>query len=426
MNTNQAISNGCNQTPTTPNTLRIDRIGSNCSAKLRTNCKAIKSRISAFPSTAVNQIYALLIMAFFFASMALTSGQNAHAATQPADNSVKWHPGHYYSILDWGKNDPVYLAQVYREIQETSALRGIQIRYSWAELEQEWGVYDFSPIDQRLTELAALGKRLIILLDMKTYKISASPVPDYVKKERFEWGAFAFSQYNSNKPIGYSISLWNPHVHDRLAVLIGKLGERYNSHPYFEGIGLTETSMGNPINALSGIQADEYYNNLLSLNQHMRQHFPNTMTFQVTNYPRQILKEFTHTLTEMGAALAVPDVFIEDPGLNMENKPHTPDGVYSYFQKLNGIVPLAPSIMFKNYDNTRHDGTGYDPTVWELLRFARNKLNANYIFWTRAPEHYEEVLQVLSWRKQTSDPAGGLNSACPTTYASCMDIVGPH
>ena len=424
MNKNvQAIPTNGTQTLTTTNNLPIEKFGSNYSAKLRIYRNAIKSRINTNSSIAVKKMYAMLIMALFFISMALISGQEVYAAAQLENNSVKWHPGHYYAILNWGKNDPTYLAQVYREIQETPSLRGLQIRYSWAELEQEWGVYDFSSIDQRLTELAALGKRLIILLDTKTYKVSTSPVPDYVKKKQFEWGAFAFTRYNSNTPIGHSISLWNPHVHDRLVALISRLGERYNSHPYFEGIGLTETSMGHSINVLSSVQVDEYYKNLLSLNQHMRQHFPNTMTFQITNYPRQILEQFTNTLTEMGAALAAPDVFIEDPGLNMKEKPYTPDGVYAYFQKLSGIVPLAPAVMFKNYTNTRQDETGYDPTVWELLHFARNNLNANYIFWTRAPEHYEEVLQVLSWREQTSDPAGGLNSACPASYSSCIDIV---
>ena len=368
----------------------------------------------------------MLIMAIFFISIVLVSWQKAHAAAQLENNSVKWHPGHYYQILDWGKNNPTHLEQVYREIQETPALRGVQIRYSWAELEKEWGVYDFTSIDQRLAELAAQKKRLIILLDLKTYNTSISPAPDYTNKKWFDWGVFAFSRPNSTIPRGYNISLWNSLVHDRLAALISRMGKRYNSHPYFEGIGLTETSMGTPINALSSAQVDEYYNNMLSLHQHMREHFPNTMTYQNTNYPRQILEQFTNRLAELGTALAVPDVFIEDPGLNLKDKLYTPDGVYSYFQKLSGIVPLAPSVMHLDYTNTRHDGTGYDPTVQELLSYARDNLNANYIFWMRIPEHYEEVLQVLNWRNQTSDPAGGLDSTCPATYFSCVDIVESH
>ena len=427
MNTNiKAIPTNGTQTLTTTNNLPIEKIGSNYSTELCIYRNAIKSRINVNPSMAVKQMYTMLIMALLFISMVLASEQRVYAATQLEENPVKWHPGHYYAIIDSGKNNLKYLEQVYREIRETPALRGIQIRYTWAELEPKRGVYDFTSIDQRLSELTALKKRLVILLDTKTFDTSTFPVPDYVNTIRFEWGKFAFSRYDNNTPIGYSTSLWNPHVHDRLAVLISKLGERYNSHPYFEGIGLSETSMGTPINTLSSTQVDGYYNNLLSLNQHMRQHFPNTMTFQVTNYPRHILEQFTNTLTAMGAALAAADVLIEDPGLNMKDKPYTPDGVYSHFQKLTGIAPLAPAVMGQNYTNTRQDGTGYDPTVWELLLFARNNLKANYIFWTRTPEHYEEVLQVLNWQEQTNDPAGGLDSTCPAAYSSCTNIVEPY
>ena len=379
--------------------------------------KTIKSKINIGSPIAVKQMYVILFTLLFLTYTVLVPRESAHAA----GNVVKWHPGHYYAIMDWGKNDPNYLTQVYFEILTTPALRGLKIRYTWTELEPEWGAYDFTSIDQRLTELAALGKRLIILLDTKTYNTSTFPIPDYVRKERFEWGSFAFSEYNNTVPVGYSTKLWNPHVHDRLVELISQLGERYNAHPYFEGIGLTETSMGQPLKALSSIKVDNYYNNLLSLNQHLRQHFPNTMTFQNTNQPRLILEKFTDKLKKIGTALGSPDIFIEDPDLNLKDQPYTPDGVYSYYDKLSGIVPLSPSVMPQNYINTRHDGTGYEPTVWELLTFARNNLKANYIFWTRVPEHYEEVLQVLSWRKQTDDPAGGLNSTCPAAYTSCID-----
>ena len=367
------------------------------------------------------QVFSKMIATLCIINMVLVSWQEVYAATQLKDSSVKWHPGHYYAIMEWGKNDPRYLAQVYREIQETPALRGVQIRYNWTELEQEWGVYDFTSIDQRLAELAALRKRLIILLDTKTYSTSTFPVPDYVKKERFEWGAFMFSRYNSTVPIGYSTKLWNPHVHDRLVELIRRLGQRYNAHPYFEGIGLSETSMGQPLNALSNVQVDDYYNNLLSLNQHMRQHFPNTMTFQNTNHPRRILEKFAGKLKKMGAALGGPDIFIQEPSLNLKGKPHTPDGVYSYYTKLSGIVPLSPSVMPQNYKNTRHDGTGYKPSVRELFVFARDNLKANYIFWTRTQDGYPKVLAMLNSPSLASDRAGGLDTTCPKAYSSCIE-----
>jgi len=49
----------------------------------------------------------------------------------------------------------------------------------------------------------------------------------------------------------------------------------------------------------------------------MRYAFPNTITSQFTNYPRKILESFTTSLKKMGAALGGPDIFMDDPGLNM-------------------------------------------------------------------------------------------------------------
>ena len=95
-------------------------------------------------STRVKKTHILVTALMLIISMVLAP-LNVLATTDPT--AVKWHPGHYYTIMSWGKNNSPYLSQVYSEIQETPALRGIQIRYLWAELEKSKGVYDFSSID---------------------------------------------------------------------------------------------------------------------------------------------------------------------------------------------------------------------------------------------------------------------------------------
>ena len=87
-------------------------------------------------------------------------------AAYSSDNSVKWHPGHYYTILSHGKNKPGYMRQVYQELKSTPALRGLQVRYNWKELEPQEGVYNFSLINQHLSELAEQNKRLVILFEL--------------------------------------------------------------------------------------------------------------------------------------------------------------------------------------------------------------------------------------------------------------------
>lgn len=341
-------------------------------------------------------------------------------ATALVTNGVKWHPGHYYTLMGSGKHNPQYVAQVYSELKATPALRGVQVRYEWPDLEPAEGRYDFAAIEQALAELAAHNKRLIILLQTKSFNPQILPVPDYMKTDQYEGGTFVFGTFGKGVPRGHNLKLWNPQVHDRLVALMSALGQRFNSHPYFEGIGFPETAMGEPLTALSSLQVDKFYDNLLSVQRQMRLAFPNTMTFQFTNYPRPMLQSFVGRLRTMGTALGGPDTFLDDPGLTFD-KPSAPKGIYHYYPALSGIVPLTPSVMQSNYVNTRHDKMGRTPTIAELLSFARDRLKANYIFWTRAPDYYPQVLEMLNGLSATSDPAGGLDPTCPKAYATCVD-----
>lgn len=366
----------------------------------------------------IKQTYALLSALLFMIGMMLyPTGQ---VVAQITGEGVKWHPGHYYTILDHGKNQSWYMSQVYNELKSTPALLGVQVRYRWKELEPREGVYNFAPIDKHLSELAKRNKRLVILLEIKSWGTDAAsaPVPDYAKTTLYEGGMFAFTDHGKNIVVGYGTKLWNTRIHDRWVALVRELGKRYNLHSHFEGIGITETSMGETKEILSNEQIYDYYKNLLSINQQLRAHFPNTVTYQFVNYPRPILQSFVGKLKEMGAALGGPDIFIEDPGLLY---PNAPKGIYNYYPDLSGTVPLAPSVQHQNYRATQWGGASYEPSVSELLAFGRDKLKANYIFWTRDPDYQWKVRELLNKSQQKNMPAGGLNVACPTAYVACIN-----
>lgn len=380
----------------------------------------ITSRISNLPQiTAKKMCIALAVISM----LVVTHGKIAFGAVTL--DPIKWHPGHYITLVHPGKDSSRYMAQVYNELETHSALRGITIRYRWSELESQEDVYNFSSIDKHLAELATRNKQLIILLETKSFKPDQILVPAYLKDPIYESGVFPFSSSGSTIIKGYNIKLWNKLVHDRMAALVRALGERYNSHPNFEGFGLQETAMGQPIKPLTSTQVSNYYKNLLSINQWMRNSFPNTMTYQFTNYPRGILESFVNGLNDMGAALGCPDIFLQDPGLNHRGTKYTARGIYSYYPELSGIMPLTIQVEKSNYENTRHDNKGYQPTVQELLTFARETLKVNYIFWTRSPGYFDEVLQMLNQKSQTSTPSGGLDPTCPSNYASCITVPPP-
>ena len=342
------------------------------------------------------------------------------AASSSDLSAVKWHPGHYYAPMNFMRTNPKIMAQVYSELKATPALRGLQVRYEWPELEPEEGRYDVTVIEQVLAELTAQNKRLIVLLELKSFKPQVAPVPSYMAAAKYEGGAFPFSNFGTAVPRGNNLKLWNAGVQDRLVALIRELGKRFNGHAHFEGIGLSESSMGQPLVRVSGREVERFYDNLLSVQREMRAAFPNTMTYQFVNYPRDILPSFVGQMRTIGTALGGPDVFIDDPGLNFDH-PNKPKGVYHLYAPLSGLVPLTPSVMQSNYENTQHDGRGRVPTIAELFAFARDRLRANYIFWTRAPNYYPKVLELMNGLPAADGQARGLNPTCPKAYASCVE-----
>ncbi|SEQ20723.1 hypothetical protein [Nitrosomonas ureae] len=360
-----------------------------------------------------------VLFTFIIIGMTPLIGGTKHAvasSTPVAPNSVKWHPGHYYAILNYGKNSSRYLSQVYKELQETPALRGIQIRYRWAELEQTEDEYNFSSITKRLSELSSMNKRLVIVIDTKaSFDSGVEIIPEYLKANKYEGGEFIIGYPYRN---GRNIKLWNQAIHDRLTALIRALGQQFNSHPHFEGIGISDSSFGKVVVPLTLLQKEDYYANLLSVQRQMRNYFPNTLTFQFTSHPRSMLKTFIGSLGEMGAGLGGPRVSPEMPSLFA---PTYPSDVYGYFPQYSGIMPLVLSVKHANYENTKSDLTGHEPTVLELLSVARDALHANYIFWTRHPKYYSELLEVLKFKAQNANPSGGLNSLCPSVYSSCVN-----
>ncbi|MCS6328574.1 MAG: glycoside hydrolase [Nitrospira sp.] len=365
---------------------------------------------------------AMRILLVVLCAMACTGSWPVKTAAADVSDpgAVKWHPGHYYAPMSFMRTNPKIMAQVYRELQATPALRGLQMRVEWPELEPEEGQYDFTAIERVLAELAPHNKRLIVLLELKSFKPQVLPVPFYMASETYEGGAFPFSSYGTDAPRGNNLKLWNPAVRDRLVALIRELGKRFNGHAHFEGIGLPETAMGQPLVPVSKRDVERQYDNLLSVQQAMRAAFPNTMTYQFVNYPREMLPSFVGQMRTIGTALGGPDVFIDDPGLNFD-RPNKPKGAYHFYAPLSGVVPLTPSVMQSNYENTQHDGRGRVPTIAELFAFARDRLRANYIFWTRAPNYYPKVLEFMSGLSAADGQARGLNPTCPKVYASCVE-----
>lgn len=210
-----------------------------------------------------------------------------------------------------------------------------------------------------------------------------------------------------------------PAVLRTLVRVAGRFGKTLHTHPNFEAMGLQETVMGLSEESTTPQQEDAFFDNLLKLHAQLRISFPNTVTIQLTNYPLKKLGLLTSRFKAMGTGLGGPDVFVNDRGSNR------PDGVYSYYPKLAGIVPLAPMVAAGNYIAARHSGSADEaPRVNQHYDFARNRLKANYIFWARPAgrsRYFPQVLDILNQPELCADPADGLSKTCPSVLASCVN-----
>jgi hypothetical protein len=353
----------------------------------------------------------------FLASQQSRAGLET-AKALAADARVKWNPGHYIAT---GKRDPATVKQILAEIKDVPQVKGLLLRYDWAQLETGKGVYDFSKIDRDVAAMAAAGKRLFVMVSTKVFTPGGRAVPDYLRTAEYEGGAYkiligAREAIDSDTRYGENAALHNANVRDRLIALTNALGQRYNGNNAFEGVTFNETAIGNTLVPLTTAQLNGYFANLAQVDTAAKRAFPNTVVMQFANYPRTYLPGLISNMTNSQVGLGGPDIFLEDWDLNTR--------VYPLYDPAKGQVPIGPSVQPENYQTTVQHGPANPPKVADLYSFGRTRLNANYMFWTRSfigsPAPYPQLLQFFKSSAFPKDASGGLTSTCPATFAACV------
>ncbi len=60
-------------------------------------------------------------------------------------------------------------ASTFQETLQNPCIRGVQIIYSWRQLEPQKGVYDFSKIEEDLNDLSRIDKKLFIQIQDRSF-----------------------------------------------------------------------------------------------------------------------------------------------------------------------------------------------------------------------------------------------------------------
>src|SRR6476659_4511818 len=126
------------------------------------------------------------------------------------------------------------------------AFEGVQIAYSWRQLEPEKDKYDFSSIDKDLKLLQEYGKKLFIQIQDVSFQMKWNFAPSYLLADTIYHGGankqyrFAENEETKFTELGWVTRRWDPAVQQRLHKLYAALGEKFDG--IVEGINTEETS----------------------------------------------------------------------------------------------------------------------------------------------------------------------------------------
>ena len=284
----------------------------------------------------------------------------------------KFHGGHYVAITE---RESISSIKHFDE----PAVRGVNKRYYWSELEPQKDRYDFASIRSDLKYAAAHHKQLVVFITDKTFQPNQNPLPHYL------------AQYALPNLRGYTAKRWDPVVVSRLTALSQALAKEFDSDPAFEGIAFQESALMLTLSTLNrnDYTPEKYRDALIQILGAASKAFSQSQVFWYMNH----LEQNSAYLADVAEALAPGKIVMGGPDILPYRKRLQP--AYRLYEKFNGQLKLFCSAQDDSYRHDKNDSRnmgnarrnlpapagGYVPPE-EIFQFAREKLHVNYIFWS--------------------------------------------
>jgi hypothetical protein len=290
---------------------------------------------------------------------------------------------------------------------EAKAFEGAQVTYSWRQLEPTKDEYDFSAIREDLAFLTSRGKKLFVQLQDVTFSESRINVPLYLLSDA-EYNGGADKQYriiddDEEHAVveGWVARRWDPAVQERFYKLLFALGSEFDGR--IEGINFAETSIefGSSGRLFpKGFSPAIYRDAIIANMKALKQAFPKSVAMQYANFmpgewlpwdDQGYLRAVYNAAKELQVGVGGPDLLPFRKGqLNH---------AYPLIRASAGLVPTGIAVQDGNYDDV-DPLTGKRATISELLKFATDSLQVDYIFWcTEEPFYSQEVIPFLKHAK---------------------------
>lgn len=318
---------------------------------------------------------------------------------------IKSRPNSVQNFLFIG-GDSDKLTQ-YNKLLTSKDIQGVQIVYTWQQLEPQRGKYDFSAIKNNLRYLNSIDKKLFIQIQDRFFTKDARYVPKYILTDpQFKGGLTPQidSGGGSKKATQGWVSMqWNAGVRTQFQKLIMALAKEFDGKIY--GINLPETAIDINFkdNAHTGFSCDKYFQSTLQNIKVARDAFKHSYVIQYVNFfpcewdnSKKYMSGLFAFALKNDIGLGAPDIV---PYVYATNK-FKPDQLnkapyryqkgiansemhnsYPWFHKYKGQLKLvamaiqSPDYIYINPKTKQHF------TRQEFMDFATNYLGVNIIFW---------------------------------------------
>ncbi|MBB1200987.1 hypothetical protein EGM70_11860 [Enterobacteriaceae bacterium 89] len=286
-----------------------------------------------------------------------------------------------------------YLYTSSGELEEHSALlarpdiQGVQIVYSWKQLETAKDVYDFSAIERDLAQADALHKKLFIQIQDRFFEPTARGIPVYLQTPAYGGGLVAQTDNPGEgkaEAQGWVAMQWNPQLRERYQKLLTALAAKFDGR--VAGVNLPETAIDIDMkDPKSGFTCDRYFAATLDNIQFARKAFHQSHVVQYVNFwpcewdnDHQYMSRLFEVAQKNKIGLGGPDI-VPYKEVQMKN-------AYQFFHQYKGkldLVAMAVQEATLTYTNPK---THKKFTREEFTDFAENYLGTNIIFWsTQSP-----------------------------------------
>jgi hypothetical protein len=168
----------------------------------------------------------------------------------------------------------------------------------------------------------------------------------------------------------------------RYKALVAAMGRRFDSHPNFEGIAAQESSLGLERATLDkyNYTPQKYRDALISSFTYALNVMPRSRVFWYQNYfvgNQEYISAVANAVGPKGMVMAGPDVLPDRDSLVQKS--------YPFFSQFDGRMHMGIQVEDICYRHL-HETSGYSTKYWtmgELFRYARDRLNVNYMFWVQ-------------------------------------------